>query len=309
MDRGLMAEADFVVEDTTSESSTRQSAALSAMNRELKSGRLASEEARSDGQLVRRVLDEAWKLTPKVSGHLDQVFGRDGSGTLSDGASVEGTPVVAPDTFAVAYTRRASNGEVSTEMGNAATAVSEWTQASYPVHGWSLTRRRREFQSRVQRALHDRQPVMIAWSVDFNAMETKDPVLRGSFNLTTLKNAGRPGSQGGHMTVLEDYEATTVDYGVIAAGQTLDPKNPEDRAKLAALLDISTTVNFFRIKNSWGTLRDPSAYAPGFPGYHDLYLDYLNGPISWCPDVADKTDASCTSTVVPLEHAILPPGY
>jgi hypothetical protein len=308
-DRGLMAEADFIAEDTTSESSLRQSTALTVMNRELKSGRLVTDAARSDGKLVRLVLDEAWNLKPETMGHLNRVFGPDGAMTLPRGASTTGTPIIAANAFPVAYTQRATNGTVSTVMSNVSTAAKAWTQATYPANGASLARRRRELQRQVQRALHDRQPVIIAWNVDFNAMESTDPVLRGSFSLTTLKKVGKPGNQGAHMTVLKDYEATTVNYGVIPAGQTLDPSNPTDQAKLTALLDFSTTVKFFRIKNSWGTLRDPRAYAPGFPGYHDLYMDYLDGPISWCPDVTNKTSASCTSKIVPFDNVILPPGY
>ena len=38
--------------------------------------------------------------------------------------------------------------------------------------------------------------MVITWDVDFNAMEGSDPVLRGSFNLTTLKKAGGAGRQG-----------------------------------------------------------------------------------------------------------------
>ena len=30
------------------------------------------------------------------------------------------------------------------------------------------------------------------------------------------------------------------------------------------------------------------AAAQGFPGYHDLYMDYLNGPITWCPSACGR---------------------
>jgi len=50
--------------------------------------------------------------------------------------------------------------------------------------------------------------------------------------------------------------------------------------------------------------------AAGFPGYHDLYMDYLNGPIDWCPSVeGSKNDTNCTGTTVPLNDVMLPPGY
>ncbi len=112
------------------------------------------------------------------------------------------------------------------------------------------------------------------------------------------------------MTVLEDYEATTKEFGLLKAGVTLDPNNANDAKKLAAALLPTTTVKFWRIKNSWGALRDDRASAPGFPGYHDLYMDYLNGPISWCPDAPEpKTSDKCKSTEAPFENVVLPPGY
>ena len=119
-----------------------------------------------------------------------------------------------------------------------------------------------------------------------------------------------PCRQGGHMTVMEDYQADTEEFGTLAAGVTLDPENEEDAAKLEAALLPSTTLSFIRIKNSWGGFRDDRASAPGFPGYHDLYLDYLNGPLKWCPDVtATKTDANCTGRQPGLRTVSLPPGY
>ena len=136
-----------------------------------------------------------------------------------------------------------------------------------------------------------------------------DNPLVGSFNMTTLGEAGGPGRQGGHMTVLEDYEATTQEFGLLKAGETLDPNNAEDAAKLDALLLPSTEIKFMRIKNSWGSLRPDRGFAPGFPGYHDLYVDYLNGPIKFCPSVDDKTNENCTGTSTPLDKVMLPPGY
>jgi hypothetical protein len=306
--RGVMAEAKFVKEDSTSEMSTRQSSALSAMNTELKTGRLSTASSRRDRALVRKVLDDAWQLTSSVKGQMTKVFGKDYSKTLEDaGASTKGTSVIAPSAFAVQYTERYSDPKVGTVVDTTLdVALDEWSEASYP----SSDSKRRDFQIRVQRALHDRQPVVITWDVDFNAMEGSDPVLRGSFNLTTLKKVGKAGRQGGHMTVLEDYEAITKEFGTLAAGVTLDPSVPSDKQKLDAALLPSTVIKFLRIKNSWGALRDDRASAPGFPGYHDLYMDYLNGPITWCPDVeGTKSASNCTGKTNPFDNVVLPPGY
>lgn len=307
--RGLMAESKFVKEDATSEMSTRQKTALDKMNEELKTGRLKDYASRQNRELVRKVLDDAWQLSSTVKGYITKVFGKDGSKTFDTGTlTTKGTSIIAPSAFVVQYTERLTDPKTPTiKKTTLDVAIDEWTEANYPTYGDTS---KRNFQIRVQKALHDRQPVVITWKVDFNAMESYDDKLRGSFNLTTLKKSGKPGHQGGHMTVLEDYEADTKDFGTLKAGVTLDPTKPEDKAKLDAALLSSTTVKFFRIKNSWGAFRDDRSSAPGMPGYHDLYMDYMNGPIAWCPDASEpKSSSSCTGKATPFEGVVLPPGY
>lgn len=307
--RGLMSEAKFVKEDATSEMSSRQSTALNKMNAELSTGRLKTASARADRALVRKVMDEAWGLSSTVKGWMTKAFNKDFSRTLTDpSATTSGTSIIAAKAFKVQYTERKTNPSVATVKNTTLdVALNDWRETSYP--SWGSDSSRRSFQIRVQKALHDRQPVVITWDVDFNAMEGYDPVLKGSFNMTTLKKAGKPGRQGGHMTVLEDYQAMTQQYGLLKAGVTLDPSKPEDKAKLDAALLTSTKIEFFRIKNSWGALRDDRASAPGFPGYHDLYMDYLNGPITFCPDSEDKSPTACKGSTVPFNAVSLPPGY
>jgi hypothetical protein len=309
-DRGVMREADFVPEDENeTEMSERQHDALEIINQELSSGRLKDSQAREDGKLVREVLDEAWQLPDALRADLDRAFGEDGQGSLRYGASVEGTDIIDPKTIKAKYTKRSSSGSVSVRNVDLVTAITEWKNASYPSYASSssaLASARRKFLVRVQRALHDRQPVVITWNVDFNAMESYEEELKGSFNMRTLQNAGGPGRQGGHMTVLEDYEAETQQYGLLKAGTTLDPQNSQDAAKLAAALQTSTKIRFLRVKNSWGSNRPDRAHAPGFPGYHDLYMDYMNGPIKWCPEAEG---GSCGGETIPFRDVLLPPGY
>lgn len=306
-ERGLIREADFIQEDTVGEMSTRQSTALAKIQTELKSGRLKTASARADRKLVRQVLDDAWGLTPEVRTMLTTAFGTTGKRTYLTSATTKGTKIIKAKDFAVQYTERKTDPNVATVKNTTLkVAVDEWRTAHYPFSASE----RRKFQIRTQRALHDRQPVIITWSVDFNAMEGKPGDKQGSFNLDTLKASGKPGRQGGHMTVLEDYEAETQEFGVLEAGVTLDPAIPEDKAKLDAALLSSSKVIFWRIKNSWGALRDDRASAPGFPGYHDLYQTYLDGPIAWCPDAAEpKSAASCKGSEEPFSNVILPPGY
>lgn len=307
--RGLVAEKDFIAEDAVSEMSSRQSSALNRINDELKNGRLETATARKNKKLVRQVLDEAWQLDPSVKAWMTKAFGTTGSKSFKTSSSKTGTPILRAKDFTVRYTERETDPNVGTVKDTTlAVALDEWTTESYP--SWGDTSQQRAFQIRVQEAMHDHNPIMMTWMVDFNAMESNDPALRGSFNMTTLKKAGGAGHQGGHMVVLEDYQAKTTQYGVLAAGTTLDPNNATDKKKLDAALLPSTEIQFWRIKNSWGAFRDDRSSAPGMPGFHDLYMDYLNGPITWCPDVEGAKDASnCTGETNPWENVILPPGY
>ncbi len=301
-EKGLVSEKDFVAEDGLSEMSSAQSRALSKLNEELSTGRLKDAKSRKNGKLVRQVMDEAWGLKPDVRKWMDKAFGTTGTRTFLTSASKTGTPVLRARDFKVQY---ASWNGVSADKVDSTLdqAIEEWSQTSYPYYESG----RRDFQIAVQRALHAAQPVIITWSVDFNAMEGKTGDKQGSFNLETLKRVGFGGRQGGHMTVLEDYEAVTTDFGTLKAGVTLDASQPADAEKLAAALDPSTKISFFRIKNSWGALRDDRASAPGFPGYHDLYMDYLTGPIPWCS--GEQTGSACKGSEVPFSDVVLPPGF
>ncbi len=300
LDRGLMVEGDFLPEDSLSEMSSRQSSALSAINTALKAGRFRN----ATGEQIRAIFDEAWGLSPEVRGQLDKAFGKDGAATLRQGATTDGTKIVDPKTVKVRYTKRVNNATSPVEA-TLVDAIDDWALASYPDDAAG----RRKYLQRVQRALHDRQPVVITWDVDFNAMANSGE-LAGSFNLKTLTEAGGPGRQGGHMTVLEDYAAETTDYGLLEAGVTLDPSNPEDAKKLAASLLDSTKITLLRTKNSWGASRADRGTVAGFPGYHDLHMDYLNGPIRFCPNVEGaKTEENCRGESNPLREVLLPPGY
>jgi hypothetical protein len=299
-DRGLMNETDFVPEDSDSEMSDRQSSALSAINSALEDGDFDG----ADGKRIREIFDEAWGLSDEVRAQLDQAFGDDGEGTLRQGADVTGTKIVDPATVNVSYTKLV-NGQTEQVETDLLEAISSWRTVNYPFD----SSRRRDFLKRVQRALHDGQPVVITWDVDFNALENDLNGREGSFNMETLENTGKPGRQGGHMTVLEDYEAETVEFGTLKAGDTLDPADPDDARKLEAALLDSTEIKLLRIKNSWGADRPDREFAPGFPGYHDLWMDYMNGPIRFCPGEDDKSEENCTGESTPLRSVMLPPGY
>ena len=300
---GIAPEAAFVDADTLTEMSSRQSAALAAIDESLKNGVLRDSAARRDKKIVRQELDLAWGLTPAVIAMLDGVFGENVSRTFSSTTS--------PASAADSPLRRAVDFEVSypSAPGQAAQpkklaqAMTDWRQVYFSAVDT------RPFLLRVQKALHEAQPVIITWFVDFNALENRANDRRGAFNMSTLTELG-PGRQGGHMTVLEDYQVKLSDGTVLAAGQTLDPASSSDQALLARALEPGSEVQFLRVKNSWGAARPDRAFAPGLPGYHDLYLDYLSGPVKKCVERDGNTDNSnCPTTTTPLQNVVLPPGF
>lgn len=302
---GLISEEKFIPADALNEMSYRQETALEAINKSLESGVLSDPAKRRDRTVVRAEMDKAWGLSASVIATLDKVFGKDvhTNFTKSPGrANSWGTDIKNPYFFYVKYT----DAPGAAPKGHRLTsAIKDWHQEYYS--SWNG----RSLLQRVQRALHDSQPVMISWFVDFNALENdKNSPYAGSFNMTTLNAAGKPGRQGGHMTVLEDYQVKLADGTVLKAGVTLDPKNPADALKLDAALDSKAEIEFLRIKNSWGAERPDRVFAPGMPGYHDLYMDYLEGPVDRCSvDENENPDPKSCSDETPLQDVVLPPGY
>ncbi len=297
---GLVRDVDFLAVDGEGEMSNRQKVALDALNASLESGLLSTTQARRDRSLVRQEMDRAWGLSAEVSQRIDRVFGPTVTRTFAGSADATNTNIVRAKDFQVSYASSPGQPRATRTLE---AAMREWRQVSY----WGD---RRAFLQRVQRAMHDELPVIITWFVDFNAMENGENERRGSFNMTTLGENG-PGRQGGHMTVLQDYQAKLSDGTVLAAGVTLDKEDPLDAQLLSRALDRDTKIEFLRVKNSWGNARPDRAFAPGMPGYHDLYLDYLDGPIKRCSTLPDgETDTSnCTMSHTPLSNVVLPPGY
>ncbi len=314
---GLMTEGAFIPQEATAEMSARQKSALDRVNASLKSGPLADLTKRRDRAFVRAELDKAWGLDADMVTTLDLVFGKDVSKTMPRtyttvappaGTRAAGEAVVIFRAADVkAQINRTLNGTVTTTIGTLADAMGKdagfrrsgtlaWQSVDYP----SDAAGRRSFQKRVQRALHDKQPVMISWFVDFNALGRDS-----TFEMTRLQAAG-PGRQGGHMVVMHDYEVDNVPgFGTLKAG--VDEVRPE---ALTAALSDSATVKFFRIKNSWGTARPDRWDTSSLPGYHDLYLNYLNGPIKKCVEKADgSVDVTNCYNAPALWDVVLPAGY
>ena len=286
--RGVVYESEFILEEAMADRSSRQSDALRAINAALnEGGALATPEARRDPALVLQTLFTAWQLSPAVQAEITRVFGARGatvlpySRTTADGFF---RPVSSIPIRTAAY----RNGRGQQVDGTLADVIGygrfAWRSASYGTTASTRT----AFQQRVMRALNDNQPVLISWLVDFNAMSSA-----GVFRMSNLT---APGRQGGHLTVMEDYQ--------VVIRQPGQPERTLRAGELATEADQALaarygSIEFIRIKNSWGTARDPSGTG-FFGGYTDLYTDYLNGPITWTADMASRT---------PLSSVILPPGY
>lgn len=299
---GIMNEGSFIPSESADEMSLRQKSALATINTSLKTGALATPEARRNRALVRSELDRAFELSQNVVKQLNRVFGTAVTRTLDKSTvSTSFTSIKRakdikvqlrdPDTKeAVKVTLQDAIG-TSTSTWAPRAGRFAWQRTSYPTSPVS----RRTMLARLQRAMHDRQPVIMSWYVDFNALDAS-----GRF----AAPPATPGRQGGHMVVVEDYQINDVPgFGTLKAGEV------ETRADaLAAALSPSAKIEFIRVKNSWGSYRPDRQFI--LPGYHDLYMKYLDGPIKACEQ--NETDTGSTDNCwddAPLNDFILPAGY
>lgn len=291
---GIMYEADFIAEEEGTEISWRQADALAAMNVSLSTGALSTPEARRDRSLVRRELDAAFRLKPEVSEEIVKVFGETVSRNMrSASIKTDGTRIVKPSLYATLRARPTSTPMApTTQVVSLTSSLSDWNTSSYPY--WSTTSQR-SYLARIQRALHDKQPLIVTWFVDFNSLDSE-----GRF----FAPPETPGRQGGHMVVAEDYQVNNVPgYGTLAAGELVT-----DTAALRAALSSSAEIEFIRVKNSWGNARSTVV---GYPGHHDLYMAYLNGPVMRCNTNADGTTntSDCPYETTPFYNVVFPSGY
>jgi hypothetical protein len=294
---GMMDEGSFIPEEAEQARSSRQSSAKSAINASLKDGVLSDPEARRDPAIVRAELDKAWKLDEDVVALLDSTFGANVDRTLYGAARPADERIFLPIDVAVGHVDGASGRQLVT----LADAIGEpysstdvkrrrgtyaWNRSYYPRDDAG----RRDFQIELQRAMHAGQPVLLSWLVDFAAMKGSD------FKAPPES----PGRQGGHLIVVEDYQINNVPgHGTLEAGTLVT-----DPAVLEAALAPEAQIEFLRIKNSWGSSLAPDD-SEALRGYHDLYMDYLDGPIEECQKEGDDKCAS-TEPATPLRKAILP---
>lgn len=290
---GVIDEGKFIPEEEEAARSSRQSSALNAINASLKSGVLKDAAARKDRKLVKQELDKAWGLSESTIKMLDETFGEDRSRTLSSGAAPAVDTIRLPSSITVGtdITLADAIGEPSSSFDFLKRkGTFAWNEERYP----SSDSARRTMQTRMQKAMHDGMPVIMTWFVDFAAMDSQNRF---------MAPPGVPGRQGGHMTLVEDYEINDVPgFGTLKAGILVT-----DPAALDAALSPDANLAFIRIKNSWGTGIAPNESGEAFRGYHDLYMDYLDASLTRCTESnGDKCGIKSKSTG--LTGLVLPPA-
>jgi hypothetical protein len=292
---GVLEEGKFIPEEEEAARSARQSSALAALNESLKNGALKDPAARRDRKLVRQELDKAWGLTPATVEMLNQVYGEDVSRTaLTQG----NTPPADSGVKLTAEIPVGTNISLADAIGQPSSSFNflqrkgkyAWNETSYPASATS----RRDFLRKMQSAMHEGMPVILVWFVDFAAMDAQNRF---------MEPPATPGRQGGHMTVVEDYQINNVPgFGTLAAGTLVT-----DPAALEAALAPEAEMEFIRIKNSWGTSLAPNESGEELRGYHDLYMKYLNGPLVRCTE-SNGDKCGIKSNVPGLSAMVLPPA-
>jgi len=309
MKYGLVLEKDFIKAEAEDEMSARQSKALEAVNASLASGEMKAAVERKDRKAIRKELDRAWGLDAATSGRIDAVFGEGVEKTL-DVDYVNRAPgkgVIRPQDYPIRTSDQRTETFITVSLADAlgtASPEAAWRGGDHAFNQWEYPLstepavNRREHWKRIQRALHDRLPVLMAWTIDFNALTRSSLV---SFD--EVKRKG-PGVQGGHMTIMHDYQAEVPGIGLLAAGTQATKEQME-----AALAD-DTKIQFVRVKNSWGGIRPDRWTSAAIPGYHDVELAYLDGPIKHCEAKPDGSpDTSRCTMETPLIAVVLPSLY
>lgn len=294
---GLLDEGAFIPGEATVDLSAAQDKAEGVINDSLKTGVLRTDRSPAT---VRKELNRAFGLQPEIVKQLDATFGAAAPRSL--GAVPAGFALRKTSDLIVAQKRASSTSVTKVSLRD---EIMRWRESTKPTDRAQL----RGYLRRVQKALHDAQPVLIVWNVDW---ESRDRV-SGTFP----KMQPSAKIDGVHMTVLEDYQAAYVpNYGTLPAGVTVTDANV-----LKAALADQVEIPFFRIKNSWGNTADPSG-SGAFKGYADLYGNYLFSsdpaapaglvsfvlptdydttvPTGIAPDLCDKATADgsfCASTL------------
>lgn len=159
-----------------------------------------------------------------------------------------------------------------------------------------LDGRQQALLGRMKRALGAGFPLPTAWFADLSALDAS-----GRFSASNWHAAGRPGLQGGHSTLLVDYEARLPDGRHVPEGSV----SPELRGEA----EMHGSIVAFIMKNSWGAVPEEESHPTyryrGRFGYSWLEAGYL---FAWIPELHPAT-GSVFRLRSGLESVSLPPGY
>jgi hypothetical protein len=243
---GVANEGAFIENEATSDRSSAQSRAESAINASMASGAL--KKSRSP-EVVRQELNKAWGLSENVVKQMNATFGEAAPRALTKPAA--GFGIASADSFQIAHKEPGKDPVLAPLRGE----LSAWEEIT-PTN----TPNQRVLLRRVQKALHDGQPAVVIWNVSWAARTGP------TFEKMSASNK----VDGVHMTLLEDYQAALVpNVGTLPAGVLVT-----DTQTLDLALADQVEVSFFRVKNSWGASGDPSGTGL-YKGYVDLYREYL----------------------------------
>jgi hypothetical protein len=273
---GLMLEGDFIPQEQALTCSVAQGKAVKVINAALASGAIRSDPSPAK---IRKLMDSAFGV------NMESLKSKVINASNIRLASVNGsTP---------APTLRDELLRWSGEYWSNSNLYSV-TQRDAPFGPIALTQKNKQVLTKVMRALNDHKPVVMSWFVDFNA------AVNGTFSIEALIKAGKAGSQGGHMTVVEDYVAHGVDPQTGKPFQTTEGENSPELKRLAAEFG---TIDYFVVKNSWG-----GADRPSRPSYtHDNEQGFTRLNASYIFGAVPRTESNNLLQLT-LNEFILPKG-
>lgn len=264
---GYMLEKDFDLHESRSKDGSTQEKAVAYLNQELAPG----------GALY----GQASRTPENITKHLNEAFG-------VDMKALEGKTRKA-DAFVVGK----RDGKDITLADVLTKPEEKWQDLSFPSDktGTPLAekadRDQHEMLQRIMRALNDGMPVVIAFLIDFAALDEETATFSGE----VFDQRGPKNYRASHMVVLEDYVVDDVPgIGTIGEGDT----TPEMKA--AAL---QGKLRYLKAKNSWGLKRAAGAS----DGYFKFDLNFLTRNHNFVKSNGRSEDST------PLTSVILPPGY
>ncbi len=285
---GVMREGDFIPSEATQIRSERQAIALNILNESIKTGKLAA---------LRNSYTSPKERQQIIVSELDRAFSVDMASLTSQ--------IINPSRIklGVAY-----DGTPLTLSKLATSEYHQWNWVSFPFNGQSSwdgqptsvplrSRNQQQILKRVMRALNDGHPVLVSWFVDFNALSGDN------FDMDTLIAAQKPGRQGGHITVIEDYVASGVNPIDGKRFRTAEDEVSQEEKDLAVNYG---SIDYFIVKNSWGQKPESSYHRDGSYGYHKLMASYAFG---WIPSATASSDKDIVNSYFGVNEFILPPGY